>query len=487
MRALATALLAASALLLAGAGAAQADVEWLCRPGEQPNPCRDTLETTVYDESGGSRVENPPLPADPPADCFYVYPTVSEQPSRNANKEKDAQVTAIARYQAARFSQVCRVYAPMYRQQTLGGLAQGGSAEALQLAYGDVAEAWREYLAKHNRGRPVVLIGHSQGTRMLRQLVRTQIDPDPEVRQRLVSAIMPGANVTVAEGTNVGGDFQNVPGCTSATETGCVMAWSTFNEAPPDNTRFGKTTGGSPANPFNFPIGPGYEVLCTNPASLGANEQAPLSTYLRSEPFPGVIGALLVVMYGGPPPSAPTPWIQPQDHYTGRCVTANGANVLMTAPVGSARHLNPSPDPSWGLHLADLNIALGNLIGVVESQESAYLSSIDDPCATAIRGGKGRDRLIGTPRGDRISALAGNDSLRGRQGDDCLRGQRGGDRLEGGPGHDALVGGTADDRLNALDGGRDTIRCGAGDDIAKVDRVDRVRGDCETVRRPKSA
>ena len=39
--------------------------------------------------------------------------------------------------------------------------------------YADVLDAWREYLARDNRGRGVVLLGHSQGTRMLRQLLRT--------------------------------------------------------------------------------------------------------------------------------------------------------------------------------------------------------------------------------------------------------------------------------------------------------------------------
>ena len=354
-------LLAVLAALAVGAGAAHAEVVWLCMPGEQPNPCRDTLETTVYDESGGSRVENPPLPADPPADCFYVYPTVSEQPSRNANKDKDAQVNAIARYQAARFSQVCRVYAPVYRQQTLAGLALGGSAEAIQLAYGDVAEAWREYLATHNRGRPFVLLGHSQGTRMLRQLLRREIDGDAKLRSRLVSAMLLGGNVTVRKGQRAGGDFQNVPACTALAQTGCVIGWSTFNEDPPDDSRFGRPpaedTGGS-----GFPAGPDYEVLCTNPASLAANGRRPVTTYVRGEPYPGVIGALLVHMYGGPQPSAPTAWVQPSDRYTGRCETRNGANVLMLEPIGNARKLNPSPDDTWGLHLADGNIALGELV-----------------------------------------------------------------------------------------------------------------------------
>lgn len=366
------------ASLLAGAGAARAEVVWLCLPSEAPNPCRDTLETTVYDESGGSRVENPALPDNPRADCFYVYPTVSEQPSRNANKEKDAQVRAIARYQASRFSQVCRVFAPVYRQVTLGGLAAGGSVEGNQLAYGDVEEAWREYLAKHNRGRPFVLVGHSQGTRMLRQLVRREIDPHPALRRRLLSGILLGLNVTVRRGQTAGGDFRNVPACTSEAQLGCVIAWSTFNEDPPDDARYGRVPAEDNSG-FGFPVGPEYEVLCTNPASLDANDRRPLTTYLRSEPYPGVIGLLLVQMYGGPPPSAPTAFVQPADRYTGRCEQRNGANVLMIEPIGNARRLNPSPDASWGLHLADGNIALGELVRVTGEKIAAYRARRERP------------------------------------------------------------------------------------------------------------
>ncbi len=149
------------------------------------------------------------------------------------------------------------------------------------------------------------------------------------------------------------------------------MAWSTFNEDPPSNSRYGREPAEDTSG-FGFPSGPDYEVLCTNPASLGANERRPLTTYLRGEPFPGVIGALLVRMYGGPQPSAPTAFIRTADRYTGRCERRNDANVLMIEPIGNSRRLNPSPTPDWGLHLADGNIALGDLVDTVARQSQAH-------------------------------------------------------------------------------------------------------------------
>ena len=78
-------------------------------------------------------------------------------------------------------------------------------------------------------------------------------------------------------------------------------------------------------------------------------------------------------MYGGPQPTADTPWLTPQDHYRGRCVYANDANTLKISPLDGAKVLNPSPAATWGLHLLDANVGLGNLIDIVRSQGKHYL------------------------------------------------------------------------------------------------------------------
>lgn len=223
-----------------------------------------------------------------------------------------------------------------------------------------------------NRDRGVALVGHSQGTFMLRRLIRERIDPYGAARRKLVSAILLGGNVTVAENRRRGGDFERIPSCRTRRQAGCVIAYSTYDEPPPQNSRYARPT--SRSRIYKLPSGPGYEAVCTNPAALGGGA-APLRTILRSEPFPGVIGGLLLVMFGGPPPSAPTPWLVPRDRYSGECVEAGGANYLEITPLGDSRELNPSPDATWGLHLSDVNLALGDLVGLLRAQERAYLSS----------------------------------------------------------------------------------------------------------------
>ena len=156
-----------------------------------------------------------------------MYPTVSDQKTPNANLTVDPQEVSIAQFQAAMFSRVCKVYAPMYRQLTLSNI--GGAATPAQqaLAYGDVRTAWSTYLHRYNHGRGIVLIGHSQGAFLLRRLITTQVDTSASARRLMVSAILLGGNVTVRNGSDVGGDFRHIRACHSATQTGCVLAWST--------------------------------------------------------------------------------------------------------------------------------------------------------------------------------------------------------------------------------------------------------------------
>jgi hypothetical protein len=366
-------------LLLLGLGGAMApaasgEVKWLCRPGLAGQPCVGDQTTRYFASDGSSRVGKPARTAHPPIDCFYVYPTVSNQPTPNATQTDDPEIRSIAKYQAQRFSTRCRVFSPLYRQVTAVGVATASNTHdtsGYTTAFTDVREAWRSYLAHFNHGRGFVLIGHSQGSRMLRALIRREIDPKRSLRRRLVSAIIPGANATVAKGRLLGGDFAHIRMCTRAAQTGCVISYSTFNKPPPDNSRFGRTDTDPVGGALGLPTRPGLEVMCADPTALSGDSG--LRSLLPSEPFaPGVIAALLLKLYGGPPPSADTPWLQPTDHYTGRCETSNGAHVLMLSPVAGARTLNPSPDDTWGVHLVDVNIALGNLTKIVGAQSRAW-------------------------------------------------------------------------------------------------------------------
>jgi hypothetical protein len=338
------------------------------------DPCRPSLSTTLYrgwDTRVG--VATPRRDRDRGVDCFYVYPTVSNQKSRLATRRVDPEIRSIALYQAARFSQVCRVYAPVYRQATVPALQAGTTTRADYLtAYGDVEKAFDAFLRRIGRHRGFVLVGHSQGSFHLQRLIRRRIDGHRALRRRMVSAVLLGGNVTVRKRSDRGGVFRRVPTCERAEQLSCVLAFSTFNETPPDPSAFGR--GASRLADFlGLPEGAKLETACTNPAALGSGRSAPLTSVVPTQPFaPGTLIAAGISLLGLQWPTASTTFVQSDGAFTGHCSRAGGAHVLRIASAPGTPVPKASPSPDWGLHLVDANIAQADLVKVVRRQIRAY-------------------------------------------------------------------------------------------------------------------
>ena len=342
------------------------DSAWLCLPG-RPDSCSGALPTTELTASGYGATNSRPVAAAPPLDCFYVYPTVSNDPGLNSDMVAGREEQLMAETQFARFASVCRTFAPIYRQMTLGSVAAYSAGlditEAAQLAYGDVAAAWRNYLATRNHGRPFVLIGHSQGSLMLQQLIAREIETNPAVAARMRLAIIPGFNVLVPQGRLVGGTFKSTPLCSHPGQTGCVLAWSSFRErnVPPDHAMFGVSDR------------PGMTVGCVNPASPGSTGWVPLDSYWftrSSLPVPG--GPIQWSTEGQPR----TPYVHTPGLSSGRCInqgargylwirTNHAAGDKRTDRIGGEVGLFGMFLPAWGMHLSDFAIAQGDLVRAV--------------------------------------------------------------------------------------------------------------------------
>jgi hypothetical protein len=341
---------------------------WLCRPGVAANPCLSGLAATAVLPGGATRIDRAAAQRNPPIDCFYVYPTISGEPTVNADLAIGFREREVAIAQAARFSLACRVYAPVYRQITLAALAHPARitlTDAL-LAYDSVRSAFRDYLAHYNHGRGIVFIGHSQGATILTRLLRQEVDRSPALRRHLVSALLLGGNVTVSR-TGTGGDFTHIPPCRSSRQTGCVVAYSSFTGTPPANSQFGRTTsdaGVSLLSPRH--LSPAVRILCVNPAAPGGGTGA-LQPYLPSLVLSFVPGAAHVS----------TPWVTFPNEYSARCRTAGDATWLqVTRIAGPADHrpaLTRLGESVLGLHVLDVNIALGNLVTLVRDQARKYL------------------------------------------------------------------------------------------------------------------
>lgn len=167
-----------------------------------------------------------------PIDVFFIHPTTYTRKRGNdqwngpiddsiLNQRTD---TGTIFYQASIFNGVGKVYAPRYRQAHLRSYFlfkknPKSALQAFELAYQDVATAFRYYLEHKNKGRPIIIAAHSQGTTHGIRLIKEFFDGKP-LQNKLVAAYLVG--MPVKKDT-----FQNIPLCTMPNQTGCFCSWRT--------------------------------------------------------------------------------------------------------------------------------------------------------------------------------------------------------------------------------------------------------------------
>ena len=258
--------------------------------------------------------------------------------------------------QVARFQESCALYVPLYRQVTIGTYLQRSEwrERALAVAFADVEASFKEYLATKNHGRPIILLGHSQGAEMVVRLVRRFFDDDAAMRQKLLVAMAIGGDLEAPSGQTAGGTFAHVPACTSADQTGCVVAYHSYAR-------------GEEVSPGRSAPRPGNETLCVNPADVEHNALTPMSGAAvplndRNRRFiKGVEGVQ-------------TPFVVLPDFYAGQCVkTEGGFRYLAVSLVGAPGDVRPNPMDFGkmlfrsiiGLHILDYQLPQGDLLNLV--------------------------------------------------------------------------------------------------------------------------
>lgn len=355
-----------AALLAGAAQAAEAPTgavdyadpaNWVCRPGREAT-CTTGLDAMEV-RADGARTPRPFRPAAAPAvDCFYVYPTVSRETSDYSDLQASPEVAEIVRDQAGRLTSLCRLFAPVYRQLTSTGLKHaldadpGGGALNWDAPYSDVRAAWRDYLRRDNRGRGVVLVGHSQGTILLQRLIAEEIDGRP-AQARLVAAFLAGdPALPVPAGARVGGVFRSVPLCAASAQTGCAYAWADYRA-------------GDAATPLAFGVDPGKGLVagCVDPAAPSGGSGA-LTAYLPRPAFA---------------PDADPPWVEVRGQLTVACVD-DGRNQVARVTVLPTRFHDlleaafdrASRRPGWGLHTLDMALTQSAVLDRVAEESAAW-------------------------------------------------------------------------------------------------------------------
>jgi Protein of unknown function (DUF3089) len=352
---------------------------WLCRPGRKGDACDIDETATVVAADGKFTRETWSADPNAPIDCFYVYPTISTDTTPNSDMTADPAELNVIKQQFARFASACKPYAPLYRQITLGGLRRvlaappgtdAGAILANGVQYDDVRDAWNAYLKSDNKERGVVLVAHSQGSFILNRLIREEIDGKP-IQARLVSAILLGTTLEVPKGKDVGGSFKQIPLCKAASQTGCVITYASFRSTipPPANTLFGKVPD------------PNMQAACTNPAAL-AGGSGNLQAYL-DRTGKTITSTPQLKPWVTPEQPIDTPWVSVPGLLTAKCATNENATYLEVTVNGNPA--DPRVDDivgdigaganvaaNWGLHLVDVNLAMGNLVDIVKQQAKAY-------------------------------------------------------------------------------------------------------------------
>ncbi len=346
------------------------EANWLCLPG-RTDACASPDTVELRPDGYGAPVVTRAA-ANPPADCFYLYPTVSRDPGFNSDLSPGMEERMAVAIQFARYASVCRPYVPIYRSGTVAAVRSvldGLNPEPIfNRAYGDVEAAFRHYMRHYNNGRPIVIVAHSQGSVYAIELLKREFEGRPLERQ-LVSAVIPGWKVEVPQGQVTGGTFRRLPICTRGDQTGCVVSYVSYRQGrePPADAVLGHASR------------PDWTIACTNPAALGSNARVPLDSYFFTGHNESMPSRVTWSRTGEPP----APFVHARGLATAACVN-RGRTGYLSLGVNADPHDARADDipgeiffwrwtfDGWGMHLADMNAPQGDLVRLVARQSAAW-------------------------------------------------------------------------------------------------------------------
>jgi hypothetical protein len=291
------------------------------------------------------------------------------------------------------------VFAPFYRQATLGSYSErpDRAAPIFLNAMADVAAAFEYYLAHWNQGRPIIVLGHSQGAQMASYLLHSYFDgsakvtslPDSEtsdlLRARLVAALPIGFSVFTPYGERVGGSFSDLPLCEAHDEPGCVISYRTYAEG---QNFFGRSFGAdidaamAEMGLLNRAIDRGDALACVNPA-IGMQLAPSAATDANGLPVkPGDIRLLQGTWVVTNPLSGVL--ITP-GRYAATCrEDVYSGGYLAVSLHDPAPQIDQRGDPlgvtgtgsssPLGLHTSDFHLPMGDLVELVRRKTAAHLA-----------------------------------------------------------------------------------------------------------------
>lgn len=290
----------------------------------------------------------------PAVNIFYVTPTTYMNKAQWNAPLADATTNALTdrmiRHQATAFNGVGRIWAPIYRQATLGAFftEKQDKVQAFVLAYQDVASAFDTFL-EATGDKPFIIAGHSQGSLHALAVLQHKLANHP-ARQRLVAAYLVGWPISIKADLE---PFGYAP-CDTPQATGCVVSWQSFGE-PADPSGVIAAYGAAPG-----PTGvlrAGTPMVCTNPLNW--------QTGTSRVEADANLGALPFVEVGQPLAGI-------QKGLTGAACDDTGILHLTLNPQGPyAQQLMPGEN----YHVYDYALFWANIRANAKARVDAFLSS----------------------------------------------------------------------------------------------------------------
>lgn len=233
---------------------------WYSRPGIGLDDPARWQPAYRGDERG---LPTPADPAPPKFAVFFVHPTSYLDKSHwNApidDEEADRVTRIYLRGMASPFNQASEIWAPRYRQATLGALMtdKPEGQKAIDAAYADIEQAFAFFLGSIDAETPIVLAGHSQGSLHLMRLLRDEV-AGTDLAPRIAAAYIVGWPVSVEHDLTEMG----LPACATADQSGCILSWSSYAE-PADPSAMIEVYANSTG--FDGKQRGTSRILCTNP------------------------------------------------------------------------------------------------------------------------------------------------------------------------------------------------------------------------------
>lgn len=276
---------------------------WFARPGLADDPADWRPPVEGQKEAIAAKAERGKLvgsvkaaeataanaePAKGDAAIFFVHPTsYYSKASWNApldDADANYRATLFMQGMASAFGDAGEVWAPRYRQATLGAFLATDrvtAGKAIDAAYRDVEQAFDAFLAATPKNKPIILAGHSQGALHLTTLLRNRIAGTP-VAKRIVAAYVIGW--PISRDTDMAA--LGLPACETPQEKGCILSWASFAEPADTSMVIGAYDG---TIGFDGRPRAGTRMLCTNPLTgipdTAAGPDANIGTLKPSEGF----------------------------------------------------------------------------------------------------------------------------------------------------------------------------------------------------------